>query len=40
MTLLYLGENRIGNEGATALAQGLKATLVMRKASSSPVSCW
>ena len=40
LTVLHLHGNRIGNEGATALAQGLQATLVMRKACSSPESCW
>ena len=40
LTQLNLGVNRIGNEGASALAQGLKARLVMRKACFSPQVRW
>ena len=39
LTVLYLQENRIGNEGASALAQALQATLVMRTAFSTQESC-
>ena len=37
---LNLEGNRIDDEGASALAEALMATLVIRTASSSPESCW
>ena len=40
LTGLYLEGNRIDDEGTSALAEALKATLVIRTASSSPESCW
>ena len=40
LTELSLERNFIDDEGASALAEALKATLVIRTASSSPESCW
>ena len=40
LKFLSLESNFIDDEGASALAEALKATLVIRTASSSPESCW
>ena len=40
LTALNLEGNLIDDKGASALAEALKATFVIRTASSSPESCW